>query len=76
MLARFVVNSHVKHHPNREEGAPDDEGLMVGVCSSLAWLRKTFIRDRSLFTEELLPKRKWYDEGYFLIEQGCGNALY
>jgi len=29
MLARFVVNSHVKHHPNREEGAPDDEGLMV-----------------------------------------------
>ena len=30
MLARFVVNSHVKHHPNRDEDAVDDEGLMVG----------------------------------------------
>ena len=29
MLARFVVNSHVKHHPNRDEDAADDDGLMV-----------------------------------------------
>ena len=68
MLARFVVNSHVKHHPNREEGAPDDEGLMVGLCSSPAGLGKGVIRDRLLFIEELLPKRQCLGERYFLIE--------
>ncbi len=29
MLARFVVNSHVKHHPNREENTNADDDLMV-----------------------------------------------
>ena len=30
MLARFVVNSHVRHHPNRDEDATeDDDGIMV-----------------------------------------------
>ena len=76
MLARFVVNSHVKHHPNREEGAPDDEGLMVGLCSSLAGLGKGIIRGRLLFTEELVLKRLWLGKRYFLIELGCANALY
>lgn len=29
MLARFVVNSHVRHHPNREEDATDDDDLIM-----------------------------------------------
>ena len=32
MLARFVVNSHVRHHPNRDEDAvDDDDGIMVDL---------------------------------------------
>ena len=31
MLARFVVNSHVKHHPNRDEEATDEDEIVVST---------------------------------------------
>lgn len=67
MLARFVVGSHIKHHPSSKEGGVALEDVVLPNSSDVPPIPQELLRKYILYAKDRVraPERSESQRGFF-----------